>query len=542
MDEPLRHLSLFLTKPGTSVLGALRETSSLARHEVSLGLGAEVALFTKVNTSSIPWWIEYLDPIAEDDLVAPTSRTTSAVLVIRLAERGPNNRVVCYAFGHGRHLIDPSRIDRSFGLRVALNTVDPRGLRGLDARRQEDVVVNSRVQTSAGTDLAAFDLDEYRDIFRSAAGRTRDAFAAVLGRMVRGSVSVTFDVPIRVENLADRARELLKINKKSDYKAAFPFIDYIRPVDPEMAEVLDGRLNSELAALGDGTGTSFRSLYLASPEILDLEAVEGFVFSSERGTEKAAHPDLQLTDYIATRAHREAGLSVERARSDRVLVRREGETDTNLASVYRCLVSEVHDNGTTYQIVDGNWYALEENFVGRVRRDLGELEVAAIDFPTPGVNEDEGDWNKRAAAALGGICLDQKNVLIDGGPSQVEVCDIATSDAQLFFVKRRSTSSTLSHLWSQAIVAVQALLTDADFRADARGRIAEIDEHFIGIVSEDLERSDYTIHYVVLGVDSSDPVDGLPFFSQVALWQAWRTLRSMGVQVRIVGVPRTADA
>lgn len=533
--EPARHLALFLTKAGTKIDDAVRDADSLKRHELKVALGAEAVLFTKVSQSKVPWWIEFLDPIAEDDLKAPSSRTTSAVLVIRLARAGAYARTVCFTFGHGRHLLDPSRLERDFGLLLALNAVDPQRLRAFDARRQEDVVVNSRVQASAGTDLASFDLDEHRDIFRSAAGTTHSAHAELLGSMVRGSVGATFDVPIDVSELAARARQLLRLYRRDTYRESFPFVDHVRPVDESTTEHLDGLLERALGDRTAGRNADFKCLYLAVPDVLDLEETEGFTFSSEYGSDPTVHVELSLEDYLATRRGRSFGVSIDRIRSDYVNRRVEGHVDHRLATVYRCVVAEVDTAGKTYQLVDGSWYAVASDFVARVRNDLSAIPVAPIEFPQVGPDENEGGYNRRAATQLSGICLDANNVGIGGGRSKLEVCDIALRDGTLIFAKKRASSSTLSHLWFQATVSMQALLSDGDYRARVRDRIDDVDPAFAVIASEEVQGRDFTVNYLILGVDSASPTEHLPFFSQVALWQASRTLRSMAVPVRIAG-------
>ena len=53
-----------------------------------------------------------------------------------------------------------------------------------------------------------------------------------------------------------------------------------------------------------------------------------------------------------------------------------------------------------------------------------------------------------------------------------------------------------------------------------------------------LTGSDYTIIYLIIGVDSAhDAWESLPFFSRVALAQACSTLSSMNVGIQIAGVP-----
>ncbi|MEX2374612.1 MAG: TIGR04141 family sporadically distributed protein, partial [Dehalococcoidia bacterium] len=467
--------------------------------------------------------------ITKDDLKAPSSRTTSAVLAIRLAKSGPYARTVCFTFGYGRHLLDPSRLERDFGLLLALNAVDPQRLRAFDARRQDDVVVNSRVQASAGTDLTSFDLDEHRDIFRSAAGTTLSEHTELLGSMVRGSVGVTFDAPIDVGDLAARARQLLRLYRKDFYRESFPFVDHVRPVDEPMAESLDNRLGDALRKLSEGKDTGFKCLYLAIPDVIDIEQTEGFTFSSEYGNEPTVHSNLSLDFYLATRRGRASPTSIGRTKTDYVNRRVEGQVDYRLATVYRCLVAEVDRAGKTYQLVDGSWYAVAAEFVARVRGEIADIPLSPVAFPELEPGEDEGDYNDRAAAHLGGICLDARNVGIGGGRNRLEVCDIALQDRTLIFAKKRAASSTLSHLWFQATVSMQALLSDGDYRVRVREKIDDLDPAFAIIAQDGLEGRDFSVDYLVLGVDPDSPAAHLPFFSQVALWQAHRTLRSMAV-------------
>ena len=67
--------------------------------------------------------------------------------------------------------------------------------------------------------------------------------------------------------------------------------------------------------------TDFRCLYLASPELLDFEEMEGFIFSSERGRDKTVHPELNLMDYIDTRRNKADSYTIEygEERDDRAI-------------------------------------------------------------------------------------------------------------------------------------------------------------------------------------------------------------------------------
>ncbi len=134
--------------------------------------------------------------------------------------------------------------------------------------------------------------------------------------------------------------------------------------------------------------------------------------------------------------------------------------------------------------------------------------------------------------------MDRKNISIGGGANKVEFCDIALADRTLVHAKKRSSSSTLSHLWSQGTVAMDALLGDQDFREAVRAKMHQLGPAFEDIAAEGLSGTDYQVVYLIIGVDTGEPTwKSLPFFSQVALAQAARTLGSMGVRVALSGVP-----
>jgi uncharacterized protein (TIGR04141 family) len=270
--------------------------------------------------------------------------------------------------------------------------------------------------------------------------------------------------------------------------------------------------------------------------VLDLEAAEGFLYSSEWGADKTVHTELSIADYLATRQDRKLGPDVERAKKDRVLVRTEGEVDRPLASVYRCIIAEVTHQARTFQLVDGHWYVIEPDFEERIRDQVRALPGPPMAFPPLHAGETEQAYNQRVATSLTGLLMDRNTVPIGGGANRIEVCDIAFTDRTLVHAKKRSASSTLSHLWSQGTVALDALLGDAAFRIRVRDRIHSLDPSFDHLVNDGLVGADYTVVYLLLGVDQgTQPWQALPFFSQVALSQAARTLRNMGASVALAG-------
>ena len=545
MPETKRHLSLYLMKPGTAVDQAIGNLNLVKPYNLS-SPRLNGILFLRTNDSTVPWWVAFLDPLTQVNISVPSSRTTSGVLCLRLARAGPYARTVCYTFGHGHHLLSGTRVERAFGLRIALNSVDHSKLRGFDLRRLEDIVVNARVQSGVGTELHAFDIDADRDMLTKAAGLTSSNYSADLGQFVRGSDGVTFDLAVDPHDLAGTARKLLSVYWRQDYKSAFGFVDNVKRADSDVVRRLNcslmDRLNVELAEHYDsqqpnGVGSEFRCLYLASPEVLELEKLEGFVFSNDRGRDEVPHADLALTNYLATRRKR-SQISLDSIKRHSVLVQYGGEVQRRLSSVYACIVAETEYDNQLFQLVDGTWYQFEKDYVNRIRNDVGAIRLATFDSPKYHAGEHESSYNSRFAESHGGLVMDRKLVSIGGGRNRMEICDVALLDHSLVHAKRRYSSSALSHLWYQGTVAMRSLLSDHHFRKRVQLRVDEQNPGFAGVFADDVPVSDFEIVYLILGIreDQSIP-DALPFFSQVALTRAKSDLTSMGVKIAICGIP-----
>lgn len=232
MAERKPHLSLYLMKAQTSVDEVIRNDSGVSEYQLS---SAELQgkIFLKRKEGDTPWWAEFLSPIADGDIEIPSSRTTSAVLALEVDDSDTTSRTVCFTFGHGRHLLDQNRIERPFGLRVVLNSIDASKLRSFDVRRQSDIVVNSRIQSSIATSLDTFNLDTLQDIMTKAVGSANPNIEGDLGKFVRGSDGISFDVDIDPRDLATQAKNIIEIYGRQNYKKTFSFVDHILPVDQE---------------------------------------------------------------------------------------------------------------------------------------------------------------------------------------------------------------------------------------------------------------------------------------------------------------------
>ncbi|MFD7183266.1 DUF6119 family protein [Streptomyces sp. NPDC059904] len=106
-------------------------------------------------------------------------------------------------------------------------------------------------------------------------------------------------------------------------------------------------------------------------------------------------------------------------------------------------------------------------------------------------------------------------------------------------VKRAKGSDALSHLFSQALVAVQTLRNSPEGRERFAEKVAAARQGH-GL-PEDFRPS--KVVFAILLKDGTDlTADTLFPFSQVTLVQTARTLETWGVQVEVIGIASTPSA
>ncbi len=228
---------------------------------------------------------------------------------------------------------------------------------------------------------------------------------------------------------------------------------------------------------------------------------------------------------------------MKQAKKDKIIRKHVGEDPIGVWTVYRSLVAEIELDGCVYQLVNNDWFEISSSFVEEIGITLSNINTSTIKFPSHSFGEVEKDYNIRAARHLRSLLMDCQLISLGGGRNKIEFCDILQDDGTLIHAKKRGASSTLSHLWSQGTVSMEALLGDEDFRARVRSKIEELDPNYAATISTTPKGTDFTVVYLIIGIEEGDDAwKSLPFFSQVALVQAMRTLNTMGVGIEFAGV------
>lgn len=486
----------------------------------------EGSLVTKRSFPDKPKWAGFLEEGMGTELGELKSASASAMILLASA-----GRWFAITYGYGRSFLDPSKIERRFGMRVALNCIDPDQVRSIDSRTVEEMTFHTRRQASRTSDVSAFRLDVARDFLRGVTGTPRDT---TLASRISGAESVTLSAAITMEELPEKCAELLRVFGGEEYKERFAWIDNLQLVsDPDEVEKLETRLDAALSA------ADTERMHLAPPEALEWENVSGFFYWEPERSQKYA--DLDIDDALAAIGdHSSLPLTSESLRRRHVWVEyREQTTALAKFTLHSCLVFEVDVDGELFVLSDGDWHRVDRTWADSVRRRVGSIRAADdLPLPTAMPGEVEGDYNRRAAEELGAKLLDRCIVRYGPAGDQFEVCDILTAEDQLVHVKRKTQSTTLSHLFNQGLNSAEMLAYDSGFRLAAQASAAskglDIATQF---PEEQLQTSDFEVVYAIVARPSANWPASLPFFSQLSLAEAAGAIERLGYRVALRLIP-----
>jgi uncharacterized protein (TIGR04141 family) len=518
--SPVQTVSIYLLKPGIGDgRDALRDgPAGLTTHRLTVP-NAEGTVFAAPVSEHEPEWVRLLRPVTEPP-VELRSRSASAVLVLQTA-----GRWFAVAFGRGWTLLDPSCYVRRFGLRAALNAVDPAQLRRAQARTFNDYALQTQRQVGRLSRVEALELDVERDLVTALGGTLVDE---TLGRRLDGRDAARLTAELHAAALPGKCAELLRQSIGVGYRDAYPWIDTIEEVtDPEEIAALEGRA-------GDLLGQrSFAAFDLFPPEVVSEEVVSYRLRPSDGGR-VVIEPDASLLG-LAVRVP----MSGEHARAavqrHRLIGLDAGGEVVARWSFWDCLTVELLHDGRRVVLDDGRWYRVDRAFAEQVDTFVASLRSSGLALPAAIRDEAEEAYNARAAAALGAALLDQKLIKLPGRTA-VEPCDLFTTSGQLVHVKRRKGGSApMSHLIAQAAVSADLLLSERRFRDELRD---ELDRDGHGLATRVGEPACAADHSLVLGLITNLAATGdvgarLPFFTKVFLRQNVRRLQAMGFTVHL---------
>ena len=432
------------------------------------------------------------------------------------------DRFFALPFGYGRMLLTPHSWVRDFGLKVTLNRIDPNKIRSIDSRVYDDLVVSTRRQTSQSSNLGSFELDVNRALLRGVTGEAdeHDIFSRITGS---GPVRVT--TQLEFSRLAEILDELVEGYSDDAYQQSFPWVDNVREVDPALNTQLDDRLIAALAA-NDPAGA-----YLAAPDILDWETIHRFSYTEAGGI---LYLELSLAEYLAILEEHDIAVSAEVLKRHRVRVQYDGSDELHDKwSVYECVVWETTINQKRFVLLEGTWFEIAANYATEVFNYVDSISSTDIQFPNAASGQGEGAYNEAVAAQDADLyaMLDRENFYANNAATSIEFCDLFSAAGHLIHVKKRTSSGTLSHLFSQGSVSSDLFLQDPQLRAAVRQRLIELNKpaHAALIPADRPTSGDYEVVYAIIAAPGQAGwPPPLPFFSSVNLMHHGRRVQNLG--------------
>lgn len=517
---PQTSLSVHLVKQTVSAHAALKDVSALSAYPVKDGSKKIGDLYVAPVASNPPRWRRYVLPYVAG-LPNLTNRVVSAVMLV-----AAGGRTFALTFGYGGRLLVPEALEDGFGLRVTLNLVPEGSIRTISKKSLDAFAHHTLTQAMRSGRLRQFGVDLEQDLLQAVTGTPADAG---LGKRLVGRDSLGVLTRAAMPELPALLERYLAEFQSTAYQITYP--DFGQMAEEQSPAVL-AELEAEL--LRKIANRDLDRLWLAVPEIIDWNAIEGFRYR-EDGDE--LYDDLHITEFLG-HLRDPSKLTLDRLRFRRAFAI-DGSVGraTHDWSVFRCLHCEIEKQGDTFVLSGGKWFRLKRDFVATVDKFVAPL-LAPHSLPAATSKEDEAEYNKRAAKGLPGcVVMDRANVRHGGGQSQIEFCDLFTNDRKMIHVKKYAGSGVLSHLFAQGANAAEMLLFDADFREKVRKRLPTTHRDLVGPSAP--KTGDYEVIYGIIGrpMGTKSLGEALPFFSRVTLRRVAQRLQGAGYRVSVAWIP-----
>ena len=462
------------------------------------------------------WTMLFTNHQKIDDGIFGSTNSVGAAFVIRKFEK-----IFILTFGTGHHLIQQEEIERDFGLRVTLNSVDPDQLRSLDKASYENNPLNSRIQSSKEVDIFQLRTDSELEFVYAVTGASQ---VPIFGTHVTGRDALSLQTYTNIDGLSEILEEALYRYKKP-LPQQFDWIDNINRIkDLEEIEILDFELDEVIK------NGNLSNIYLGEPEIVDWENQIGYSFDLRQNTH--IYPILQLKNLVDYLKNKGAPFSIRELKTTQVHINNVDHISTKSWPAYRCICAEIFYSNINYILRNGIWYKINGNYVEILDKFISE-NIKNSDINMPNYNfKNEEDYNCDVSRNPDFHLMDQNLIRIGGPFDKVEFCDLIYKYNKWIHVKYYRSSATLSHLFSQGAVAAQAFIGDVEFRRQFNEKMPP--KAKLKSPESRPETKGYEIIYAI-ATNKNIPLE-LPFFSKVTLKQAIKAITMMGFDVSITSI------
>lgn len=522
-----RPFSIYLLKEDFDPTNSLREDHDLEAAEAT-DLPEGAALYILDAAPKPPWWRGYFG------VTEPLMQQFKGALVFLPV----GGRWFALSFGQVFHHLNDAAYEYDFGLRVTLNSVDPNELKSADMVAP-GVARRKRTQVPVSTELTYLDFDGNSEIIKSLTGRVKEEYEELF-KNATGSVSLKVSLNLESGELPGICETLLTLYSADDYKASFPNIQNISPInDPLKITELDNLLLNPLRAK-DGKAT------LTIPDIIDYRDNTCCIFQGD-GRVSDVFPDISLEEFyqFLGQDYDLAGMTVESFKNFRMMLTDVDGAPGRSYSVYRSLIydGEPEGEGLVHHLCEGKWYRVEKSYIDRLKNYL-DAKCANSDLPPynhDAVKDGKAVYSEEGYnAAIPGwnnafICLDQTDIS-PAGSTQIEPCDIYTVSADdgascgqrsfFYHLKISTRSSHLSHLFNQGVNSADLIQLESVSRENLKALVTEkLNGNDPEIFLAPLDSFDFKVVFgIITHKNINDRSDNLPLFSKISLMRNMQQL------------------
>ncbi|RPE44393.1 uncharacterized protein (TIGR04141 family) [Streptomyces sp. Ag109_O5-1] len=494
-----------------------------------------------IEHTEAPW----CEPMSRTTGIMVTENVRRTAAVLLLAVDG-----TVYAIGcdQGYRLIPEHLKDQRFGLSFAIRQMDPNMIREAVSKSLGQARTDISL-VPGGAPVPLLGIRDHSRIVRSLGGYlddlplTRSRYTRGKAVSAQGGRGLRIALGVEPEALLADLRAITRICREDIPHSELEFVDHIVPVsDTSTLDALDKALDGRLGRPAEG------DISVSVPFGHHTAYAEATAYLTQVNSPGALRSEDFDLDYLLTRARlAPPGRRLKALRDGTVTLakdRRAGTADTlAVTSALTWLETGIPLGARRFFLMDGEWYEAGSAYVEECR-----ATVAALFPPSPSVSlpawadgESENAYNNRVADDRPGwLCLDTRNVSNPLRPrDQVEICDLLMPDGTLILVKRAGGSGPLSHLFSQARVAVELLQESAQVRTEFTTKVARLSG------GEILLPDHFTPKRIVLGVLLKNrenlTAESVFGFSQITIAQTAKALAARGVTVEVIGISSAAE-
>jgi len=500
-----------------------------SQYNIKQQVGHEGVIVVGRTRSNVTGWRSLLQEGTDTQLDSLENSSNRALLFFRI-----QGRVFVIAFGYGKHILDEELIEREFGLKTALNLVNPEEFISIDKANLSDLTLLTKTQSSRKTKPEKFNLDIISDLLRSVTGGIINS-TDNLGNIITGNDGVYISPKINFVDIPEKLEKLLTAYNNDQYKTNFDWIDNLKEIkDPSLINTLKDNLLSDIKAQNNS------KIHIAPPYILNWEDYEGYAFNATRDDLKI---DFDITEFYGYKGESLNTIDWTKIQASKIYIKYSSMDDRISYTFWRFLNYETEIEGVVYIFTLGHWYKVNKNYVTEILDYLNNIEESDMNYVSCPIDMNEGAYNELLANSTDDYLLFDRNLVKSDyyNRSNIEVCDVfSVSKKEFVHVKPRSSSSTLSHLFAQGKVSSYALIRDRSFRRNTRSKLAQLgaERNLIPLERNSFKTNQYTITFALIDKVNRSFVEALPFFSLINFRLTLEYLRNYGYKVKVKNVIR----